>query len=486
MELLSPAGNITALKTALLYGADAVYLGYRGVKGCDYSASDSLSISGDGCNFSENKNSLLTSGDGCNFSENKNSLLTSGDGCNFSENKNSLLALGDEYNFAKNKTSYGFGMRAKATNFSYDELKIATDLAHSINKKIFLTLNIIPHNEEIKLLPAILEEAKNANIDALIVADLGVLSVCKKLAPEIEIHMSTQTGIANFETARYLHEMGASRVVLARELSLDEIYEIRAKTPKDLEIECFVHGAMCVSFSGRCLISAYMTNRDANRGECAQPCRWNYALMEEKRQGEYFPVTQDERGTYFFNSKDLCMLEHIDKLAKAGVDSLKIEGRAKSEYYVASTTTAYRNAIDCYTQGKNLPNWVKEEVYKISHRGYCTGFFFGNNQNNQVYETSSYIRDWEVVAIIEHSDGEFIYLEQRNRFYPNDELEILSPNAEPVTVQFPVIYNSKGEQIEVANIATAKLKIPCEMIFPQGGYVRKLKVRTMSAYTLAL
>jgi len=285
--------------------------------------------------------------------------------------------------------------------------------------------------------------------------------------------MSTQTGVANYETARYLYELGAKRVVLARELSLKEIIEIRQKTPKDLEIECFVHGAMCVSFSGRCLLSAYMTNRDANRGECAQPCRWNYSLMEEKRPNEYFPVEEDKNGTYFFNSKDMCMLEHISELADAGIDCFKIEGRAKSEYYVASVTTAYRQAIDSYLKKEPLPEWAKEEVFKTSHRGYCTGFFFGNEQNNQIYETSSYIRDWEVVAIINHCDGEFIYAEQRNSFYPNEEVEILSPKSPPIRLYFPIIYNIRAEQIDVANIATAKLKLPCEKIFSEGSFIRK-------------
>jgi putative protease len=363
-----------------------------------------------------------------------------------------------------------FGMRANPKNFTFEELKTACEWVHSLGKKVYLTANIVAHNAELKLFEKFLDETEELKVDALIIGDMGLFSLAKKR--NIPIHMSTQTGVANYETAKYLYESGAERVVLARELSLEEIAEIRIKTPKELAIECFVHGAMCVSFSGRCLMSAYMTNRDANRGACAQPCRWNYSLVEEKREGEYFPVFEDEKGTYFFNSKDLCMLSHIDELVKAGIDSFKIEGRAKSEYYVSSVTTAYRFALDSYLKGEEMPDWVKEEVYKISHRGYCTGFFFGNNQNNQVYETSSYIRDWEVVAVITHSDGEFIYMEQRNRFYPGEKLEILEPFKAPTEITFPVIYNAKNESIEVANIATAKLKIPCKKIFPQGSFVR--------------
>ncbi|MDR0920341.1 MAG: U32 family peptidase [Oscillospiraceae bacterium] len=396
LELLSPAGSFVALKTAVAYGADAVYLGRE------------------------------------------------------------IL-----------------GMRVAPENFPLEDFHSAVDFAHSHNRKIYLTANIIPHNTELKLLPQFLEEAETVGVDGIIIADLGIFNIAKKY--NIPIHISTQMGVTNYETANMLYEMGTKRIVLARELSLEEITEIRLKVPKDLEIECFVHGAMCVSFSGRCLISSYMTNRDANRGACAQPCRWEYTLTEQKRPNEYFPVTEDERGTYFFNSKDLCMIEYIDKLAAAGINSLKIEGRAKSEYYVASVTKAYRYAVDCFEKGITLPEWVKEEVFKISHRGYCTGFYFGDNQHNQVYETSSYIRDWEVVAVIDKCDGEFMYLQQRNRFYPNEELEILEPFNPPTALKCPEIYNLKGESIEVANIATAKLKLPCEKIFPEGSFIRKIR-----------
>ncbi len=271
-----------------------------------------------------------------------------------------------------------FGMRAASAKFTPELLEKATRLAHQRGKRIYLTCNTLPRNQEIPLFEGFLEQAVACQVDALIVADLGLLALVRQYAPDMPIHMSTQTGIVNYAAANQLYQMGASRVVLARELSLDEIAEIRAKTPRELEIEAFVHGAMCMSFSGRCLLSSYLTNRDANRGACSQPCRWSYHLMEEKRPGQFFPVFEDEQGSYILNAKDLCMLPYLDKVVEAGVDSLKIEGRAKSSYYVSVVTNAYRQAMDLYLQDParfQIPDWLLEEVYKVSHRQYCTGFF---------------------------------------------------------------------------------------------------------------
>ena len=272
-----------------------------------------------------------------------------------------------------------FGMRAGPKNFDEAALKSAVEKCHARGVKVYLTCNTLPRNDEIPYFEGFIKYAYEVGVDAAIVADLGLLSLIKKYTPDMEIHMSTQTGIVNYVTANELYNMGAKRVVLARELSLDEVAEIRAKSPADMEIEVFVHGAMCVSFSGRCLLSSYLVNRDANRGQCAQPCRWGYHLMEEKREGQYFPIFEDEKGTYILNSKDMCMIDHIDKLVKAGVTSLKIEGRAKSAYYVSVITNAYRMAVDWYKEHPDdykLPDYIRDEVFKVSHRDYCTGFFF--------------------------------------------------------------------------------------------------------------
>ena len=284
-----------------------------------------------------------------------------------------------------------FGMRSSPMNFDFEQLVKAVQSAHVKGIKVYLTCNTLPRNNEISQFEQFVREAVEADVDALIVADIGLLALIKKYAPDMEIHISTQTGVVNYVTARELCNMGAKRIVLARELSLDEIAEIRAKTNPDMEIEAFVHGAMCVSFSGRCLLSQYLVNRDANRGECAQPCRWGYHLVEEKRPNEFFPIFEYEKGTYILNAKDMCMIEHIDKLAQAGVDSLKIEGRAKSAYYVTVVTNAYRMAVDEYYRNPDnfvLPDWIRDEVYKVSHRKYCNGFFFGTPENSQYYENS--------------------------------------------------------------------------------------------------
>lgn len=370
-----------------------------------------------------------------------------------------------------------FGMRASPANFDMESLKKAAEICHEKNKKIYLTCNTLPRNDEIKRIPEFLKQAAEAGVDAFIIADLGVLDTAKRVAPNVDVHISTQTGVVNYETARSLYNMGASRVVLARELSLEEIATIRAKTNPNLEIETFVHGAMCMSYSGRCLISQYMTGRDANRGDCAQPCRWKYSLMEEKRKGEYFPVVEQENGTYFFNSKDLCMIEHIPELLKAGITSLKIEGRAKSAYYVAVITNAYKQALlDYYKMGKNfeLEPWIREEVYKISHRKYSTGFYFGG-EPGQIYDNGGYVKDYEVVAVCENYQDGMIEISQRNKFLKGDELEVLMPGKKPFKFTAEKIIDEKGNEMESAPHAMQKLFIPFENEIEKGAYLRKVK-----------
>ena len=367
-------------------------------------------------------------------------------------------------------------MRSSPLNFDFEQLCNAVKYAHERNVKVYLTCNTLPKNNEIPHFEQFVREAVEAGVDALIVADIGLLMLIKRYAPDMEIHISTQTGIVNYVTARELYNLGAKRIVLARELSLDEIAEIRAKTSPDLDIEAFVHGAMCVSFSGRCLLSQYLVNRDANRGECAQPCRWGYHLMEEKRPGEFFPVYEDEKGTYILNSKDMCMIEHLDKLADAGVTSLKIEGRAKSAYYAAVVTNAYRMAVDEYYKDPanyNLPGWIKDEVYKVSHRKYCNGFFFGVPDESQYYENSGYIRNYDVVAVVEECRDGTVYCTQRNKFFAGDTVEILPPSSKPVELVLDKIFDENNQEIETANHAMMKFSFKSDMVFPQGTFIRK-------------
>jgi putative protease len=371
-----------------------------------------------------------------------------------------------------------FGMRASPQNFTSESLCEAVKLAHSKNVKVYLTCNTLPRNSEIPFFEQFMQDAVSAEVDAVIVADLGILSLVKKYAPNMEIHMSTQTGIVNYVTANELYNMGVKRVVLARELSLDEISEIRAKTPSELDIEAFVHGAMCVSFSGRCLLSSYLVNRDANRGECAQPCRWGYYLMEEKRTDEFYPIFEDEKGTYILNAKDLCMIEQLDKVAQAGVTSFKIEGRAKSAYYVSIVTNAYRMAVDILKKNPNsykLPEWIKDEVFKVSHRKYCTGFFYGHPKDCQYYENSGYIREYDVVAAVDECRDGFIYATQRNKFSVGDEVEIVSPGIMYDTMKVEAIINEYGENVENACHAMMKLSIPCNKIYPKNSIIRMKK-----------
>lgn len=372
-----------------------------------------------------------------------------------------------------------FGMRAGSKNFSFEELKEAVQIAHKSNAKLYLTCNTLPRNNEIETLPEFLKEAENCKVDALIIADMGVLNLAKKHAPNTDVHISTQAGIVNYASANAFYDMGATRIVTARELSLDDIKTIRDKTNPKLEIESFVHGAMCMSFSGRCLLSEYMVGRDANRGDCAQPCRWKYHLMEETRPGEYFPVYQDGNGSHILNSKDLCMIEHIGKLDTAGIDSFKIEGRAKSEYYTAIVTYAYRNAIDGYLKDGSIDfkpeQWILDEMSKMSHREYTTGFYFGHIKNSQVYETAGYIREWDVVAVFENFDGERLTVSQRNRFYSGDKLEVVQPNCKPFVVEVTDLRNGDDEPIEVANKATDCVSFKCTTSVSKDAIFRREK-----------
>lgn len=326
-----------------------------------------------------------------------------------------------------------FGMRAAAGNFNEQQLEQGIHYAHEHGTKCYITVNIMPSNEDLKALPAYLEKLQSWGADALIVADVGVLSLARHYAPKVPLHISTQTCILNYEAANFWADLGVERVVLARELTLDQIYEIREKTPKSLEIEAFVHGAMCISYSGRCLISQYLTGRDANHGACAQPCRWKYSLVEEKRPNEYFPIVEEE-GTYLYNSKDMCMIDHIPELMQAGVSSFKIEGRNKTAYYAAVITSAYRQAVDVYFNNPSdfvLPQDIRNEVDKVSHRNYYTGFYFGEQENGQHYEDSQYIREWEVTAMPETVHGSRAVFKLKNRFYAGEKLELVQPNAAP-------------------------------------------------------
>ena len=352
-----------------------------------------------------------------------------------------------------------FGMRSAPANFTPEQLTEGVIYAHARGRKVYLTMNTLPTNEEADRLPDAIKEAAKAGVEAFIVADLGVLDACKTVAPDIDVHMSTQTGITNWAAARAAYHLGAKRVVLAREMSLQDIAILRDKTPPELEIEAFVHGAMCMSFSGRCILSDYMVGRDANRGDCAQPCRWKYHLMEETRPGQYFPINQEENGTYIFNSKDLCMIEHIPELVAAGVDSFKIEGRAKCSFYTAVVTYAYRQALDAYyahpSPDFRVPDWVLAEMEKMSHRVYTTGFNFGPLQNGQELNTGGYVRNWDVCALYRDQQGNRLIVDQRNRFFEGDILEVLEPGQKPYTLTVrDLVREADGTHTEAANKAT--------------------------------
>ena len=352
-----------------------------------------------------------------------------------------------------------FGMRAFAGNFSPEELPKAVEYAHSRGVQVHVTVNTMPRNEEAAALPAYLEQLQDAGVDALILADLGAFTLAGKYAPKCARHISTQQSIANYECAQAWYDLGAKRVVLARELSLEEVRTIRQKTSKELEIETFGHGAMCVSYSGRCLLSNYMTGRDSNRGACAQPCRYQYALMEEKRPGEYFPVFEDEKGTYIMNSRDMCMIDHLQDLQEAGVDCIKIEGRAKSAYYAAIVTGAYRHCIDDAAAGRPADPVWRDEVEHVSHRIYSTGFYYG--QPGQYTEHSRYIRDWQVCAIVESCDENGLALcSLRNKFSEGDTLEIVGPDLRPYAFTPAGMTDLEGQPLAEPRTPQMKFYIP--------------------------
>ena len=352
-----------------------------------------------------------------------------------------------------------FGMRAFAGNFSPEELPKAVEFAHQHGVKVHVTVNTMPRNEEVDALPAYLEQLQDAGVDALILADLGAFTLAGKYAPKCARHISTQQSIANYECATAWYDLGAERVVLARELNLDEIRTIREKTPKELEIETFGHGAMCVSYSGRCLLSNYMTGRDSNRGACAQPCRYQYALMEEKRPGEYFPVFEDEKGTYILNSKDMCIIDHLKDLHDAGVDCIKIEGRAKSAYYAAIVTGAYRHCIDNVAAGEPIDPVWRDEVDHVSHRIYSTGFYYG--EPGQYTENSRYIRQWQVCAIVEGCDENGLALcSLRNKFADGDVLEVVGPDMRPFSIVAGNMADGENQPITEPRTPQMRFYIP--------------------------
>ena len=340
-----------------------------------------------------------------------------------------------------------FGMRSFAGNFTPEELPQAVRFAHDHGVKAHVTVNTMPRNDEVVQLPRYLEQLDDAGVDALILADLGAFTLAKKYAPRCERHISTQQSIANYECAQAWFDLGAKRVVLARELSLAEIAAIRQKVDPQLEIETFGHGAMCVSYSGRCLLSNYMTGRDSNRGACAQPCRYQYALVEEKRPGEYFPVFEDEKGTYILNSRDMCMIDHLKDLMDAGIDCIKIEGRAKSAYYAAIVTGAYRHCIDDVAAGRSLDPVWRDETEHVSHRIYSTGFYYG--QPGQYTENSRYIRQWQIVAKVEGCDENGLALcSLNNKFRMGDTLEVVGPDLRPVSFEAPLMRDGDGNELE--------------------------------------
>ena len=339
-----------------------------------------------------------------------------------------------------------FGMRSFAGNFSPEELPRAVEFAHSHGVKVHVTVNTMPRNEEAEGLPAYLEQLNEAGVDALILADLGAFTMAGRYAPRCQRHISTQQSIANYACAQAWFDLGAQRVVLARELSFGEIREIRRRVDPKLEIETFAHGAMCVSYSGRCLLSNYMTGRDSNRGACAQPCRYQYALMEEKRPGEYFPVFEDEKGTYIMNSRDMCMIDHLDDIMDAGIDCIKLEGRAKSAYYAAIVTGAYRHVLDDVAAGRPIDPVWRDEVEHVSHRHYSTGFYYG--QPGQYTESSRYLRQWQICAMVLSCDETgMATLSLRNKFAAGDEMELVGPDFRPLSFAVPEMTDEAGEKL---------------------------------------
>ena len=403
--------------------------------------------------------------------------------------KPELLAPGGSLEKLKTAIDYGadavyiggeaFSLRVAAENFSKEDMREGIKYAHDRGKKVYLTANILPHNDDIEEFEDFITEIKDYGFDAVLIADLGLFDMMQEFAPEIPIHVSTQANNVNYRSAIKWHKMGATRVVLAREMSFREIAEFQQKIPEDLELEAFIHGAMCISYSGRCLLSNYMTGRDSNMGACAHPCRWNYKLVEETRPGEYMDVMENERGTFIFNSKDLCTIRHIPELVQSGIASLKIEGRVKTSYYVATVVGAYRREIDRYFADPE--NYVfneaeYEELCKVSHRPYTTGFYFGKpDENSQVYTSSSYIRDYDLVGIVQSYDAEtgIATVSQRNRLFKGDEVEIIQPMKPFFTQTIDSMTDENGNEIDVANHAEQIVHFKSVQPVCEGAMIRK-------------
>lgn len=373
-------------------------------------------------------------------------------------------------------TSYG--MRAGCANFDHDGIRRAVELTHNAGKKLYVTCNILPRNEDLKELPDYFSFLEDIHVDALIISDLGTMQLAKQYAPHCALHVSTQFGIVNYETANCLHRLGASRVVLARELSLKEIRQIREHTSPDLELEAFVHGAICMSYSGRCVISNYLTGRDANHGACAQPCRWQYTIVEEKRPDQPLTLVEDEKGSYLFNSNDMNMIEHVADLAQAGISSFKIEGRAKSFYYTAVTANAYKKAVEGYIASGCSPDyipetWIVEELGKISHRPYGTGFYY--SMPSQCIKAGGYIRSYEVAAVVNGWENGWLILTQRNRFFAGDTFDVLEPDKRPYSFTVKQMYDEDKTPISAAPHATMTVLVPCEIPMTVGTLLRYKK-----------
>ena len=406
-------------------------------------------------------------------------------------NKPEVLAPANSLEVLKTAVEYGadavyiggemYGLRAKAKNFSAEDMKKGIAYAHERGKKVYVTANITAHNRDLEGVRAYFHELKEIRPDALIISDPGVFTIAKEVCPEIDIHISTQSNNVNYMTFRFWKEQGATRVVTARELSLEEIGDIRKNIPDDFEIETFVHGAMCISYSGRCLLSHYFTGRDANLGACTHPCRWKYYIMEEKRPGEFLPVEENERGTYIFNSKDLCMIEHIPKLVNAGIDSFKIEGRMKTALYVAVVSRTYRQAIDDYFEDPqkyidNIP-YYKKEIAKCTYRQFTTGFFFGpTTHDSQIYDNNTYVKGYEYLGTIHESleDGRGVF-EQKNKFSVGDEVEIMKPTGENIVTKVLSMQDEKGENVDSCPHPGQRITLQTECTLQEYDIIRKEK-----------
>ena len=406
-------------------------------------------------------------------------------------NKPEVLAPANSLEVLKTAVEYGadavyiggemYGLRAKAKNFSAEDMKKGIAYAHERGKKVYVTANITAHNRDLEGVRAYFHELKEIHPEALIISDPGVFTIAKEVCPEIDIHISTQSNNVNYMTFRFWKEQGATRVVTARELSLEEIGDIRKNIPDDFEIETFVHGAMCISYSGRCLLSHYFTGRDANLGACTHPCRWKYYIMEEKRPGEFLPVEENERGTYIFNSKDLCMIEHIPELVNAGIDSFKIEGRMKTALYVAVVSRTYRQAIDDYFEDPqkyidNIP-YYKKEIAKCTYRQFTTGFFFGpTTHDSQIYDNNTYVKGYEYLGTIHESleDGRGVF-EQKNKFSVGDEVEIMKPTGENIVTKVLSMQDEKGENVDSCPHPGQRITLQTECTLQEYDIIRKEK-----------